>query len=57
MEKTPLGRDGLLWSFGDVLVSLPIAVVGAWTMHTLFEKPLTQAGHRVAHRAKPYRAV
>ena len=57
VEKTPLGNDGLLWSFGDVLVAFPLAVLIAWVIHVTFERPLVRVGHKLAKRDKPFHAV
>ncbi|HEX8105978.1 MAG TPA: acyltransferase [Solirubrobacteraceae bacterium] len=57
VEKTPLGKQTLLWSFADVIVAFPLAVLIAWAIHASFERPLTRVGHRLAHRDKPFHAV
>lgn len=57
VEKTPLGRDGLLWSIGDVLVAFPLAVLFAWVIHVTFERPLVRVGHKLAKRDKPFHGV
>jgi peptidoglycan/LPS O-acetylase OafA/YrhL len=38
-------------------VALPVAVGVAWVLHLTVEKPMIKAGHRLAHRDKPWRAM
>lgn len=58
VEKTPLGRHGVIWSLADVAVALPLAVLVAWIGHVTIEKPFIRIGHRLAHRGdKPFHAV
>ena len=57
VEKTPLGNDGLLWSFGDVLVAFPLAVLISSVIHVTFEKPLVRVGHKMAKLRQAVHAV
>jgi peptidoglycan/LPS O-acetylase OafA/YrhL len=57
VEKTPLGRNGLVYSFGDVLIALPLTVAVSWVVHRAFERPLIHTGHRLAGREKGFHGV
>lgn len=54
VEKTPLGRPGVLWSLADVVVALTVTVIGSWVVHVVLERPLTRYGHALAGRRKPF---
>jgi peptidoglycan/LPS O-acetylase OafA/YrhL len=57
VERTPLGRHGLLYSFGDVLVALAVTIALSWVVHEAFERPLIRMGHRLAGRRKGFHGV
>ena len=39
------------------LAALPLAVALAWGLHVTVERPMIKLGHRLAHRAKAWRAM
>ena len=39
------------------VVALPLAIAFAWLLHVTVEKPMIKLGHRLAHRAKDWRAL
>lgn len=39
------------------VLALPLAVGLAWALHVTVEKPMIKVGHRLAHRAKDWRAL
>ena len=57
VERTSLGRHDLLYSFGDVLIALPLAVAVSWVVHEAFEQPLIRTGHRLAGREKGFHGL
>jgi peptidoglycan/LPS O-acetylase OafA/YrhL len=57
VEKTFLGRHELIYSFGDVLLALPLAIAVSWLVHIWFEQPIIDFGHRLARRDKPFHGL